>query len=202
MKITLNIHGTLARFYRAFWNDPDLPNNLCSYFWKLLFAFILLPLCYPVLIMNNLLNPYYYDKGSAWSSEGYKGGYDRTSSAYGLLINGLFIVFGLIASQWVFGEDVVRYMSIWKLYFNGLIASLILVATGVMIIYSVLFTQKILPKKERKEETDEERIARLKKEDELYLQKELRKQKSLWYLTKKMFISWKEKNCPLIEWKN
>lgn len=200
MKVTLNIHGTLARFYRAFWNDPDLPNNLCSYFWKLVLAFVLLPICYPMLIINNLCSPYYYEKGNSWSSEGYKGGYNRNSSAYGLLVNVLLVIIGLLVSEWIFGEDSVKYMSIWKVYFNGIIVAISIVTIVLIIIYSTVLIQKLIPKKELKEETEEEITARLNKEREAYLKKEAMKQKSLWYLIKKMFIAWKEKNCPIIEW--
>ena len=199
MKITLNIHGTLAKFYRAFWNDTDLPDNLCSYFWKLVLAFIFLPICFPMMIINALTSPYYYTDKDDWGRSGYKGGWDRSSSLYGALINALIFLIGVGISQGVFGE-LSKYMSIWKFYANGVLFSVALILSVALIILLCKAIGSIIPKKEEKVLTEEEELADRKKRYDEYLKKEARKQKSLWYLTKKMFIAWKDKNCPLIEW--
>lgn len=199
MKITLNIHGTLAKCYRAFWNDTDLPNNLCSYFWKLILAFILTPICYPMIIINSIMSPYYYREKDEWGNSGYSGGWDRGSSAYGGLINALIFIIGVATSQ-AFYEGMINYMPAWKLYANGLLLLALLILVVASIIYGCKLIAKIIPTKEEKEETEEEIIASRKKRYEEYFKKEVKKQKSLWYLIKKMFIAWKDKNCPIIEW--
>jgi uncharacterized membrane protein YuzA (DUF378 family) len=48
----LNDHGLMARFY--LWSYPSaLPNNLCSYFWKLVAAIVLLPLTWATFWIND-----------------------------------------------------------------------------------------------------------------------------------------------------
>lgn len=36
----LNKNKWHAKLYRAFWKTKDMPNNLCNYFWELVFALV------------------------------------------------------------------------------------------------------------------------------------------------------------------
>lgn len=118
MKLTLNIHGSIAKYYRLFYRTTELPNNLCVY------------------------------------------------------VNGVFFsVFVIILTAIIF-----------------------VLLVGINII--VKHIKHILNSKTGP--TYEE----LQKTEALKELKELRKQKTILCLTKKMFISWKEKHCPIIEWKD
>jgi hypothetical protein len=48
----LDPHSTLASLYRYFYLEAELPNNLCSYFWKLAIMFVSLPFVWMALIIN------------------------------------------------------------------------------------------------------------------------------------------------------
>jgi hypothetical protein len=52
----LNRNSISARVYRDFYNQSQMPESLCPYFWKLVFAWpitiILAPLAFPIWIME------------------------------------------------------------------------------------------------------------------------------------------------------
>jgi len=205
MKITLNPHGLLAKLYRAFYNETKLPNNLCNYFWKLILAIILSPLLWPMLLINGVTYPIERDEDNK-----YYGGYMRSSNLYGALINGLMFIFGVLATEKYYGRGFVNYIHPFKMYLNGIVVSVIALS-GITVIIGFIYLCSVVfnyfdEKKEKEkynyeEETEAEYLKRKEQEIALMEERELKKQKSLWYLSKKMFFAWKEKNCPLIEWK-
>lgn len=157
---------------------------------------------YIVTIINSIMSPFYYIEKDEWRGSGYRGGWDRGSSAYGALINALIFIIGVAISQAFYG-GMLDYMPAWKFYANGFLLLVLSILAGASIIYGCKLIAKIIPakeEKEEKEETYEEAIAREQKERELYYLKEQRRKKSFWYLMKKMFVAWKDKNCPIIEW--
>jgi len=51
----LNVNSWYGRLYLSTYgkdNTDTLPNNICSFFWPLLFAIILFPLCWPGHVIN------------------------------------------------------------------------------------------------------------------------------------------------------
>lgn len=199
MKLTLNIHGSLAKFYREFYNRTKLPNNLCNYFWSLVLAFIFLPFVYPVLIINRIFFPYYYDKDMY---KEYRESAERVSTIFGLLINFLFIAIGLLFQKIVYGDLYSKIIPVWKTYTNGFISIVAIVFSIWIIFHIVKFIIKLFPKKHiEKEELSAKELEELEKLwQEKQRKKQLKKEKSFWYLLKKYFIAWKDKNCPIIEW--
>lgn len=117
MQITLNIHSTLAKFYRAFWNKTELPNNLCSYFWSLLIAFVFLPFTFPAVILNEILIPFYYSE----HKKKYEIKENRINTAMGILFNFLFWAAGLTSMQIFYGDEILLFIPLWKFYINGII---------------------------------------------------------------------------------
>ena len=57
----LNPHSGLASFYRHFYVTTQLPNNLCNYFWGLMFAFIMFPFVWIAMAWNRFNNFIYFD---------------------------------------------------------------------------------------------------------------------------------------------
>lgn len=202
MKLTLNPHGLLATYYREFYQTTKLPNNLCSYFWKLVIGIICFPICYPAMAINYAQNPIRYDKeDNSWSGGG------DIPTAIGGLLNLLILLIGLGFSHIVYG-NITGYFSLGKLYINGIIGTICVIAliaiTAFMVYGVYLLVEYIQERKQNNHESisQEEYNKREVIRQEILKQKELKRQKSLWYLTKKMFFAWKEKNCPIIEWES
>lgn len=55
MKLILSKNSIHAKYYRWFYYAWSMPDNLCTYFWLLILAFIFIPatiFCLPVIIMS------------------------------------------------------------------------------------------------------------------------------------------------------
>lgn len=202
MKITLNVHSRLAKFYILFYDRAFLPNNLCSYFWLLLFAFICTPLCYPAMVVNYLMSPPYY-------SEEYgtyrNGGYIPTG--IGAVLNFLILILGFWLTLEFYGKPYVEVLPLWKAYANGIIYTVSLFISIYLVVNLIIFIIKIYPKRVRKEQPEltlEERMKLYEEAEELDRQRRLRRrqrrEKSFWHILVKYFIAWKDKNCPIIDW--
>lgn len=50
----LNSKSISARYYKWFYDSSILPNNLCSYFWSLLFAYSYSSVFFPFLIVTRI----------------------------------------------------------------------------------------------------------------------------------------------------
>ena len=46
MKVVLNTNGILSKYYRWYYKTTELPENLCPYFWRLLYAIIMMPFAF------------------------------------------------------------------------------------------------------------------------------------------------------------
>lgn len=62
----LNYNSIWAKLYRWFYYTDIMPNSLCSYFWKLVFAVVLsvalFPVYLPGLIINKLDREFFLDR--------------------------------------------------------------------------------------------------------------------------------------------
>lgn len=199
----LNPHGLMARLYRNFYNTGVLPNNLCPYFWKLIFAIIALPFVYPALIINYLDEPFYYEKWYYDEYKSFRGG-GNMKIAWGLPINIGLLFVGAWFSKLVY-PNIFEYMAIWKYYVNGLIIVVSLVLFFKLLAFAI---RKLFPAKPAKEMNEEEWEAHLIEEDKKWELKHQKKrerkerwQRSFVYLTWRAFVAWKDRVCPQIEWK-
>jgi len=61
----LNYNSIWAKLYRWYYNTNTMPNSLCSYFWKLVFAVVLsvalFPVYLPSLIIEKLYKGFFED---------------------------------------------------------------------------------------------------------------------------------------------
>lgn len=196
--ITLNVHSKLAKFYIIFYDKTTLPNNLCAYFWSLLFAFICAPILYPSLIINALMSPPHY-------SEEYKrySGVGLVPNVVGLVLNILILFGGGILTKQFYGAEYYPFLPIWKAYVNGIIFTIIFSAGIYLLIRLIKFIVTHYPKrtpKVKKYPSDEEWLKLMEAQEKREQERQLRRKKSFWYLLKQSFIAWKDKNCPIIEW--
>jgi hypothetical protein len=71
----LNSNSISSKLYRWFYGTNDLPNNLCPYFWKLVFAwFIVIPyslFCVPFILMELFDKNYKFTDNSTGKRIGY-----------------------------------------------------------------------------------------------------------------------------------
>lgn len=194
MKLTLNIHGSLARLYMEFYNTSDLPNNLCAYFWKLVVAIIFSIPCYPAMIINALTSKIEWSK----AFKRYYVDSSRMNVVFGLFFNFIFLMIGILITGKIYGGRYLRYMAIWKIYLNGIMYSVLIGGGIIGIIALVILVMKNRDKNEKSyvDMTPEERTTLWDEQEK----KRLRKEGSFWNLTKKAFMAWKEKNCPILEW--
>jgi hypothetical protein len=209
----LNIHSNLASLYRYFYLTPELPNNLCSYFWKLLIAIVCSPLVLPALILNRYgSNTFglktYIDHNDKECLE-YRMYNESIPTGVGLLLNvlilmvgglmiGFFTWIGLLSKE--FGNEWPIVMQILTIFGFGLV-------TIVTVISSILGIGNAWNKIEKMKEpkTQEELIkAREKQEekDKVKRLKRIEKEKSpgFWKILWTRIKAAKEKNCPIIEW--
>lgn len=203
MKITLNVHSRLAKFYILFYDRSYLPNNLCSYFWLLLFAFICTPLCYPAMLANYLISPPYYRHDTQSYSNG-----GNVPTGVGVVLSFVIFILGFFLTLQFYGDSYGHFLPLWKAYVNGIIYTITLCIGILLLVNLIKFIIKIYPKRVRKEERElsyEERMKLYEEAEELERQRRLRRQerrhKSFWYILGRYFIAWKDKNCPIIEWK-
>lgn len=62
--MTLDQNSTSARLYKWLYSTNDLPDNLCPYFWKLVFAYwVIVPyvvIALPCLVMEKIVNKTFF----------------------------------------------------------------------------------------------------------------------------------------------
>jgi hypothetical protein len=141
------------------------------------------------MIINYCVNRYKY----------YGGG--NIPIAFGGVVNIVIMLIGIAITQSIY-DKVYLYMSLWKIYFNGVISIILILSAFAIIAGIIWLVQYFSDRKNIPNLSNEEYIKQWDERQKLKVEKELRKQKTLWYLTKKMFMAWKEKHCPIIEWKN
>jgi len=124
--LNLNKNSWHAKLFLASYSSKELPKSLCNYFWSLIFAIILLPVTFVVVIYNII-----------------------TKKRVNKIIQISFMLFGLILSS-AFYEDY----SFPTAYFYGLITTVVVVGiSGLFAFTLVYFIEKSdnhKPKKTKK----------------------------------------------------
>jgi hypothetical protein len=212
----LDRDGSLANFYRYFYAKDTLPNNGCDYFWLLCLGFILMPFVWPAVLLNmwndkiTLRETTRYDINSethvpytyySINSTGF------IQTGLGILLNFLLIILGgLILSIFY------KYhpsLSIFHIK-SFILTMLLLYAIGLSCIglayyggaYLLGLLIKIGPKRpETPEEWDayyDKQEAKEKARREAYIYRQ--SHPGFFKMIGMRFMSYKEKNCPIIEW--
>lgn len=206
----MNPHTKLASFYRYFYMTEKLPNNLCTYFWGLMLAFILTPLTWLAMLHNRIYNPIkkktytYEDKTTYYYDTPYK----PVATAFGLGFTLLAFCIGavtLISFGKLTGIDTRNFigsssviLGCIKIYAIGLLT----VFGTIALFYLLMAIWRLIPKKEPKKETDEEYYARRKAENKAEMERRIYKENNptIFTLAWKWLVAFKEKNCPIITW--
>lgn len=208
----MNPHSNLASFYRYFYMTENLPNNLCNYFWGLLFAFVCLPFVWTAMLLNRILTPIKlkeYDMGEGEKKKyGYSKPYNPFTTGFGVIFTTMIIVIGMVTLRILLGKTFGHngdglnvfgtspYAIILYLYCVGLLT----VLGGVVTFLILMFLWRLLPNKTP--ETDEEFYAKLTAKSQIEKERIERRRTnpSFLVLTWRWLVAFKEKNCPLITW--
>ena len=208
----LNPYSRLASFYRYFYITGSLPNNLCSYFWSLLFAFVTLPFVWTAVFINRfnkriVFKTYTYgETGKYETRKYYDVDSDRVNTLYGLVFTFLAFLLGVITlglTQKVTGInlDVLSFgfknwIAMFYLYGIGIVTAF----ASVGLFFIVMALIRLIPTPP--ELTDEEYYVMLKKRSQKQFEKMEYKRlnPSFLTLTGRWLVAFKEKNCPLITW--
>lgn len=191
MKLKLN--SPLAHFYCLFYDKTILPNNLCTYFWKLLIGIICAPLLLPTLILNYFFGVYYNKNKKQYESG------NILPNGLGLLFHVVIIICGGFVSVFLYGEILAKSLSLCAIYFNGILLILGVVCIILLIIKTVQYTYNRQPKKQLSDEEQHQEYLKLMEKLRIA---DVKKKSSFLYIMKHTIIAWKEKNCPLITWEN
>ena len=212
----LNRDGSLASFYRYFYAKDTLPNNGCDYFWLLCLGFVLMPFVWPAVLLNMWNNKIILRETTRWSKElqadvpytyYYKNSSGFIQTGLGIILNFLlFIIGGLILC---FFYKHFPSFSIFHLT-SAILTTILIYAVGLGFIgiayYGGAYLIKQLAKIEPKRpETDEEwsvyydkQEAKEAKRRTAYIHKQ--SHPGFFKMIGMRFMSYKEENCPLIEW--
>lgn len=207
----MNPHTNLASFYRYFYMREQLPNNLCNYFWNLIFAFICLPFVWTAMLLNRILTPIKlkeYDMGEGEKKKYYYSTpYDPIKTGYGIVFTFLLLIIGGVMLRLVYGKTLEHgnvidafgtsaYARLLYVYCVGILT----VLCGVTAFFILMFLWRMLPKKAP--ETDEEYEARRTAENQKDRERMERRRTnpSFIVLTWRWIVAFKEKNCPMLEW--
>lgn len=199
----LNIHSSLAHFYRNFYDTPKLPDNLCSYFWKLVIAFICAPFIWPTIVTSAFTRPYRYST----ETKAYTYGGENIGLFLGFLSNFIFLVLGFGFLDIFYGKGTSNIVSIWKIYVDGVMSAIIITAGFILFFHFLKFLIKTAENFRNKgkrygDMTLEEKTAYWDEIERKKKEKEERRKKTFWYIAKQYFIAWKDKHCPRIEWED
>lgn len=210
----MNPYTALASFYRYFYSTAELPNNLCNYTWKLVFAIICLPFVWTQLLINILHKRIYESSKTEWNGKAYvkttcfNVQYD-TSVVLGLLYTILYLFLGLIVFSILekigFDLNVLlpkgmvitilsRFYLVGVLLFGlciGLFFLIINIARLVTKLKGVPTAEELALKKAKIDAIFDKLIER-----EKYREQNPNIFKLIW----RGIVAFKEKNCPIITW--
>jgi hypothetical protein len=176
----INYNSISARLYREFYNTKNMPQSLCPYFWKLVFAWpitiLLSPLLIPFWIINKL------DKSDT-------AGIPVIGKAFigAILYACLFLVFCIgvtISSMWVTYYTGTIW---WQWYIGGFIVMFGLLVFGVILLARML-----------KDRRYQKRLEERWDENGNYIPREENKPNLLIEFVKAKY----NRYCPKITWKN
>jgi hypothetical protein len=183
----LNSESKTAWFYRYYYAATEMPRNFCDYFWALAFAMITTPFVWPALLWNR------YHNNVAKSSWGYTVHYRFMQTAIGAVISFVFFVIGALGLNFIYayeltewGKNFNTFHALFVIYFAGVFFS-ILIGIG---IYSIVKLFMILLPYFQK----------IPKPKFIKRKKEVSTSPNIFQLAGIAYKSYKEKNCPLIDW--
>lgn len=204
----MNPHSKLASFYRYFYMEENLPNNLCNYVWSLLFAFACTPLTWLAMLHNRIYNPIRKEKRVNYMGQlmyYYKTPYKPIQTGVGIIFSFLAFMIGAVTLkifEHISKVEIIRPSEILlgciKIYGVGILT----VFTSIALFYGLMFLWRLIPKKKEKEETNEEFHARMDARNKAEMERRIYKENNPSFLTLvwRWLVAFKEKNCPMITW--
>ncbi len=184
----LNSESKTAAFYRYYYAATEMPRNFCDYFWSLLFAFLTFPVVWPAIAYN------IFYKRIAKNSWGYSVHYRFMQTAIGAVISFVFFIIGALGINFIYAAELTEWgksfnvlQSLFVLYFAGVFFS-ILIGIGIYSIVKLFIA--LLP-----------RFQKIPKPKFLKRKPRISTSPNIFQLARIAYKSYKEKNCPLIEWK-
>lgn len=171
----------LANFYRLFYLRTELPKGFCDYFFYLLFAFILTPLVWPALVLN------FFSKSITKKADGsYSKKYQVFETGLGFILQFLFLFSGALGFTLLnsFGFTFEK-VNIFYLYFLGIIA----LPVFAFLFFGIIFSGALLF------DRAENFFHKFNKRNGSDVDSQ-----NFFVMIKNRFKSFKEKNCPKINW--
>lgn len=225
----LNPHSNLASFYRYFYLRETLPNNLCNYFWGLVFAFSCFPFVWIAMLINRYkkiisydetpvnIFEYYEDEkgcnkskiiGTKKKDEYEVQRFSQTPTGYGFAFTFFAILIGVLTSglslkagyDFSFMHSFSLPLFFVKLYLLGVFSAIIVIILFILIVELHVFLYSF-----KKELTLEELLLREEKKT-IKMNKRWEKERNrevnpnFLTLTWRWIVAFKEKNCPIITW--
>lgn len=213
----LNQESKLAFFYRYAYQTDTVPNGFCDYFWNLVLAFIVLPLNWLPILINMLGKKIKLRESMEYSHDikdyklvkRYHIPYNMVKNSNSVLFAMGLIVIGLITliathSQMLIGDSN-GFSVVLKLYGIGSACVFTGIVIGRMLYFLVMHVYNEMKDVKTEAEIRLKNIKKIRKsriEHEKYWERyDYRQQHpSFFKLMMIAFKSFKEKNCPKIEW--
>ncbi len=210
----MNPHTNLASFYRYFYLTKDLPNNLCNYFWGLIFAMICFPFVWMAMAINRVNNKisYVFDTYAHFENGEfiehrkryyYRVGFNPISTGIGILFTFMTVIIGLCTSKVLISIFIIAQLGVISslqvvlitMYFIGVIS----IGAAIGLFHGIMALIRLIPNKPL---SDEERHQKRMKELEENHKRKLYREAnpSFLTLTWRWVVSFKQKNCPIITW--
>ena len=175
MKISYN--NLLAKFYRHYYYKRDMPNNLCNFFWSTITALLLYPFLFPGVLLRRVTNE------------------KELPAILGILIQ--LLVFGIGMVVFIVAGVPDQPLSLYNILAVLVIGYGFLISLS-LIIVAIVFLFKGIHKATYNEE--KKNIREQKRHDKWVASFD--KEPGFFKILFKYFKSVKEKNCPLITWKD
>jgi hypothetical protein len=212
----LNRDGSLASFYRYFYAKDTLPKNGCDYFWLLCLAFVLLPFVWPAVALNRFNNKIILRKSTYWDSnlqsnvlctyyDVYSSGFVQTG--LGLVFNIILIIVGglILGPLYKSHPDFFIFhikSFIFTIFIITAIGFVSIIAVWLFFKYLFAFIISLIPSGPQTEEEWHEYYTKQREKDLAKLKRYYEKQAhpNFFKLIGMRIMSYKEKNCPIIQW--
>ena len=174
-----NANSILIKYYLNFYRESFLPNNLCTYTWKLLLALICWIFVWTAIYINKKTAPLIYDKINNIYHRNLK---TSISTSNGILLNWILLIFGVF----LFNNKKIIYIdNLFLSYCLSIITVFIIYHIGFFIIIKSI---KNMPK-----------TVKVKKIKKIKIKKE-KNPNNIFNLISARYRAFKDNNCPLIEW--
>lgn len=180
----INGHSFLASFYRHTYLK-NIPHGLCDYVWGLVFAFLIFPFTWTVILLNKIDESIKFDE--------FRGNYTffgAIKTSNGPFHTMIILVISLFSSALLDANcsDLMKNYLNSLSFFNGILVMYGVGILGCILIASIIYLIYIIFK------TISDNIPEKEKEFKPYVPKSPSMLKLLWL----GIVAFKDKNCPIM----